>query len=212
MNASDLSVYLITDRALCLGRELVQVVGEAVAGGATMIQLREKHCDSREFVELGRALKRILALSGVPLIINDRVDVALAVDAEGVHVGQSDMHPVDVRRLIGPDRILGLSIDNEEQMREAQGLPVDYFGLGPVHATSTKLDAAPVLGLEGFARVRAMTPLPVVAIGGMNASNAAAAVAAGAQGVSVVSAICSADSPREAAKAISQAVEQGLAS
>jgi thiamine-phosphate pyrophosphorylase len=210
MNASDLSVYLITDRGLCLGRDLIEVVGEAMAGGATMVQLREKHCGSREFVEVGRALKKLLAPAGVPLIVNDRVDVALAMDADGVHVGQSDIHPVDVRRLIGPDKILGLSIENEDHMRDAEGLPVDYYGVGPVYATSTKPDAPAPMGLDGFTRLRGMTSLPVVAIGGMDASNTAAAIAAGAQGVSVVSAICSADSPRDAARAIKQAVEQGL--
>jgi thiamine-phosphate pyrophosphorylase len=212
MNAADLSVYLVTDRSLCLNRDLVRVVAEAVAGGATMVQLREKHCDSREFVELGRALKKLLAPAGAPLIINDRVDVALAVGADGVHVGQSDMHVMDVRRHIGPDRILGLSIESADHARDAENLPVDYYGVGPVFATSTKPDAAAPLGLEGFARIRSVTSRPVVAIGGLDASNSAAAVRAGAQGVSVVSAVCSAESPREATRAIRRAVEQGLGS
>lgn len=211
MNAADLNVYLVTDRALCLGRDLLQVVAQAVAGGVTMVQLREKHCDGREFVELGRALKERLAPAGVPLIINDRVDVALAVGADGVHVGQSDMHPLDVRRLVGPDTLVGLSVESADQARQAENLPVDYYGVGPVYASSTKPDAAPPLGLEGLAQVRRMATRPLVAIGGLHACNSAEAVKAGAQGVSVVSAICSADSPRNAARAIRQAVEHALA-
>ena len=205
--APDLSVYLVTDRALCPGRDLERVVAEAVAGGVTVVQLREKLCDGREFVETGRALKRLLSPAGVPLIINDRVDVALAVGADGVHVGQSDLHVSDVRGLIGPEMILGLSVESEEQAREADALPVDYYGVGPIHATSTKLDAGAPLGLEGLSRICGLTSRPVVAIGGLDASNAGAAVKAGAKGVSVVSAICAAGSPREMTGAIRRAVE-----
>ncbi len=210
--AIDLSVYLVTDRALCLGRGLEWVVAEAVAGGAGVVQLREKDCGGREFVDLARALKQLLAPAGVPLVINDRVDVALAVGAQGVHVGQSDMHPADVRALVGPNMLVGLSIESPEHVLEAESLPVDYYGVSPVFSTSSKPDAAPPLGLEGLARVRHVTRRPLVAIGGLNASNTSEAVRAGANGVAVISAICSADSPRDAARAIMRAVEQGRSS
>ena len=196
----DLSVYLVTDRALCLGRDLMAVTAEAVAGGAGVVQIREKDAGTREFVALARAMRELLGPLGVPLIINDRVDVALAVDADGVHVGQSDMHPAEVRRLIGPDKILGLSIDDWDQLEEAEGMDVDYLGVGPVFATATKADAAAPLGLDGLRRAVAFSSKPVVAIGGISRENAAQVAACDPAGLAVVSAICSARSPREAAR------------
>jgi len=128
----DLGLYLVTDRALCLGRPLVDVVAHAVAGGVRVVQLREKHADTREFVELGRALMALLAPLGVPLIINDRLDVALAIGAQGAHLGQSDMPVAEARRLLGREAVIGLSVETLDQLREAEGLPpglVDYYCL-----------------------------------------------------------------------------------
>lgn len=206
----DLSVYLVTDRPLCLGRDLLDIVGQAVRGGASMVQLREKKADTREFVELARALKAMLASTGVPLLINDRVDVALAAGADGVHVGQGDMHVLDVRRILGPQAILGLSTDTLEQVLEAEKLPVDYYGVGPVFPTSTKTDFShQPWGVEGLRRLRPRIGRPMVGIGGVSAENAARIVSAGAEGVAVVSAICSAPSPEEAARALARAVAAG---
>ena len=194
-----LKLYLVTDRDLSLGRSLEEVVCEAVAGGVTIVQLREKDAATGEFVELARRLMAILKPLGVPLIINDRVDVALAVDADGVHIGQSDMSYADARRLLGPDKIIGLSVENFEDLEAANALDVDYIGISPVYGTPTKTDTAEPFGLEGLRKAVQMSVHPTVAIGGMNASTVQDVMAAGTDGVAVVSAICSAPSPRAAA-------------
>lgn len=202
----DYSVYLVTDRALCGDRNLVDVVTEAVRGGVTIVQLREKRSDTRDFVETGRALVEVLRPLNVPLLINDRIDVALAVGADGVHIGQSDM-PYDLaRKLLGPDAIIGLSVETMEQAREAEHWAVDYLGVSPVFATPTKTDTGTPWGLEGLARLREESRHKLVGIGGIGSENAAQVIAAGAHGVAVVSAICAAPSPREAAKRLSVTV------
>ncbi len=202
----DYSLYLVTDRPLCLGRDLIDIVLSAVAGGATMVQLREKHAGTRDFVALAKALKAALAPFNVPLLINDRVDVALAAGADGVHIGQSDMPAADVRRLIGPDMLLGLSMDTPDNVREAATLDLDYLGLGPVFATATKSDAGAPWGLAGLSAILPEARQPVVGIGGIDLANAADVVRAGAEGVAVVSAICSAKDPAAASAALLAAV------
>lgn len=203
----DLSLYLVTDRDLSLGRSLEEVVSEAVAGGVTVVQLREKDASTGEFVELARRLMAMLKPFGVPLIINDRVDVALAVDADGVHIGQSDMKYEDARRLLGPDKIIGLSVESFEDIEAANALDVDYVGISPVYGTPTKTDTAEPFGLEGLRKAVAMSEHPNVAIGGMNAKTIGEVVAAGADGVAVVSAICSAEDVREAATELKSIVD-----
>ncbi|MCW5772212.1 MAG: thiamine phosphate synthase, partial [Rhodospirillaceae bacterium] len=202
----DLSVYLITDRDLTGVRGVLDVAEAAIAGGATMIQLRDPHATTRMLVEEGRALAALGRRRGVTFIVNDRVDVALAVKADGVHVGQSDMAPRDVRALIGPDRILGLSITSEADLDGADLAGVDYLGVGPIYATLTKPDATPPIAIGGLEAVAVRTDLPIVAIGGMHAGNAADAIAAGADGVAVVSAICAASDPEEAARELAEIV------
>ena len=194
-----LKLYLVTDRDLSLGRSLEEVVREAVAGGVTMVQLREKDAATGEFVDLARRMMSVLKPLGVPLIINDRVDVAMAVDADGVHIGQSDMAYADARRLLGPDKIIGLSVENFVDLKAANALDVDYIGISPVYGTPTKTDTAEPFGLEGLRKAVQMSVHPTVAIGGMNASTVQDVMAAGTDGVAVVSAICSAPSPRAAA-------------
>ena len=194
-----LRLYLVTDRPLAMGRELEWVVAEAVKGGATMVQLREKDIDTRGFIELAKRLQPVLREAGVPLIINDRVDVALAVDADGVHIGQSDMPYEIARRLLGPDKIIGLSVENMDEVREANSLDVDYIGVSPVYSTATKTDTAPPFGLDGLREAVRLSRHPAVAIGGMNARTAPDVLRTGVDGIAVVSAICSAPSPREAA-------------
>jgi len=188
----DLSLYLVTDRNLSLGRDLTEVVEKAVAGGVTMVQLREKDCTTKEFIELAIAIKKITAPKNVPLIINDRVDVALAAEADGVHVGQSDMSCQMVRKLMGKDAIIGLSIENEEQAKESAGWDIDYIGISPVFSTPTKTDTAPPLGIEGIKRIRQLSPHRIVGIGGINSGNLEKVILAGSEGVALVSAICSA--------------------
>lgn len=203
-----LKLYLVTDRPLSLGRPLEEIVEGAVEGGVTIVQLREKEAPTGEFVALAKRLKAVLAPLGIPLIINDRVDVALASDADGVHIGQSDMPYEDARRLLGPDKIIGLSVENFEDLERANALDVDYVGISPVYGTPTKSDTAEPFGLEGLRRAVAMSVHPTVAIGGMNSSTIAEVMQAGADGVAVVSAICSAPSPRKAAEELKEIVTQ----
>ena len=196
-----LRLCLVTDRDLSRGRSLTDVVGAAVQGGVTMVQLREKSAPTRVFLEEARALKALLAPQGVPLIINDRADIALAVGADGVHVGQTDM-PVDMlRALLGPKAIIGLSITNHKQISSPDAALPDYLGLGPLYLQQTKADAATPLGVEGFRTLRAATTKPVVAIGGLKADNSAPVLAAGANGLAVVSGIVGAEDVKAAAAA-----------
>lgn len=198
-------LYLVTDDQQDLAT-LVQVVAESVQGGVTMVQLREKHGDIRAFIERANALKAILAGTGVPLIINDRVDVALAVDADGVHLGQSDMPAAIARQLIGPDKILGLSIESSQQLAESQQLDLDYIGLSAIFATPTKTNTSMHWGLDGLVDTLQKTALPVVAIGGINQGNIREVAATGVHGIALVSAICHADDPCLAAREIVEAM------
>ncbi len=201
MIGRDWTLYLVTDRRLAGARPLPDLVAAAVRGGVTAVQLREKECGTREFVELARALKALLAPVGVPLIVNDRVDVALAACADGVHVGQSDMPCPDVRRLLGPSAIIGLSVETLEQALAAPD-DIDYLGVSPLFSTPTKTDTAPAWGLDGLAALRRASRLPLVAIGGIHSGNAASVIRAGADGIAVVSAICCAPDPELAARAL----------
>ena len=202
-----LKLYLVTDRDLSLGRSLEEVVSEAVKGGVTIVQLREKEASTGEFVALARRLMKLLKPLNIPLIINDRVDVALAVDADGVHIGQSDMAYADARRLLGPDKIIGLSVESLEDLEAANALDVDYVGISPVYGTPTKTDTAEPFGLEGLRKAVEMSVHPTVAIGGMNARTIGEVMEAGADGVAVVSALCSAEDISKAAKELKAIVE-----
>jgi len=202
----DLKLYLVTDRPLSLGRDIAWIVEEAVKGGVTMVQLREKDCSTRDFVELATRLKESLKPFNVPLIINDRIDVALASDADGIHIGQSDMPYPIARMILGKDKIIGLSVETMEQVEEANQLDVDYIGISPVFSTPTKTDTFQPFGLDGVAKVMAITKHPAVAIGGINTTNAKDIFNAGAQGIAVVSAICSANNPRAAAEELNQLI------
>jgi thiamine-phosphate pyrophosphorylase len=203
-------LYLVTDRGLSRGRDLETVVLQAVEGGVTLVQLREKDIDTRDFIALGLRLKAALEGSGVPLLINDRVDVALAVDADGVHIGQSDM-PYDIaRRLLGPDKIIGLSVETMDEVLQANGLGVDYVAVSPVFATQTKTDTLTPFGYEGLERACRLTRHPICGIGGMNADTIGRAIACGADGVAVVSAIVSAPDPRLASKKLKSIIDNEL--
>jgi thiamine-phosphate pyrophosphorylase len=204
INLESLRLCLVTDRALSRGRPLVEVVAAALRGGITMVQLREKTATTREFLEEARVLKALLGPLGIPLIINDRTDIALAVDADGVHVGQKDLPVSMVRAMIGPDKIIGLSITNREQLARPDATLPDYLGMGPLYAQTTKADASTPLGVEGFRALRAGTSKPVIAIGGLKADNSAPVLAAGADGLAVVSSIVGADDVAEAAAAFTR--------
>jgi thiamine-phosphate pyrophosphorylase len=206
-----LRLYLVTDRNLAGGRPLAEVVRLAVRGGVTAVQLREKSLGASRFLEEVRELQRVLAGTGVPLFVNDRVDVALAAGADGVHVGQDDLPAADARRLIGPAMLLGVSVATPDEVRQALSDGADYVSVSPVFLTPTKPDAELAVGLEGVARIRKATgDAPVLAIGGINAGNADAVVAAGSDGVAVVSAVMSAPDPAAAAADLRRAVDAAL--
>lgn len=191
-----------------MGRPLPCVVEEAVKGGVTVVQLREKDCSSREFYELAVSLKKLLRPYHVPLLINDRLDIALAADADGLHLGQSDL-PCDVaRRLLGADKIMGLSVENLRQAREANEMDLDYIAISPVYATPTKTDTGNPLGLEGVKAIASVSKYPAVGIGGMNRDTATEVIKNGASGIAVVSAIVSATDPRLASAELRKIVQQ----
>ena len=202
-----LDLYLVTDAAACGERGVAETVRQAVHGGVTLVQVRDHHLATRELVALTRAVQEAVAGTGVPVVVNDRVDLALAVDADGVHLGQSDL-PADVaRRLLGPRALVGLSVSTPDQVAEAEalnaaGVVVDHLGVGPVWATPTKPEAAAPLGTDRLAALVASTDLPCVAIGGIGPDNAASVRAAGVDGIAVVSAICAAADPAAAASVL----------
>ena len=208
MATFDLSLYLVTDRSLSLGRPLETVVEEAVRGGVTMVQLREKDASTLDFYNLAMRLKSILKSYNVPLIINDRLDIALACDAEGLHVGQSDMPYAVARKLLGKDKIIGLSVESIQDAIDANNLDVDYIGISPVFGTQTKTDTAPALGLEGIREITRISGHPSVGIGGINLTNAQDIIQAGADGISVVSAIMSASDPQRSARQLKETINK----
>ncbi|MCL6432090.1 MAG: thiamine phosphate synthase [Anaerolineae bacterium] len=205
------ALYLVTDRALSLGRPLEEVVLAAVRGGVGIVQLREKDAPTRFFVEEAQHIKRLLQPYGVPLIINDRVDVALAVEADGVHIGQQDMPYPLARKLLGKRAIIGLSVETVEQVLEAEAYDVDYLGVSPIFPTPTKTDTLGAWGLAGLATVRRLSRHRLVAIGGLNATNAESVIRAGADCIAVVSAICSAPDVEQAAATLRRTIDAALA-
>jgi thiamine-phosphate pyrophosphorylase len=198
----DLGVYLVTDRVCCGSRSVDEVVAAAVANGATLVQLRDKSVDARPMLELGRSLLDLLRPAGIGLIVNDRIDVAQVLGADGVHIGQQDIPYPEARRLLGPAKIIGVSVGSEAEAREAAGWDVDYVGVGPAYPTATKRDAGAALGAGATARLAGMSGHRAVAIGGIDTANAAALYAAGLEGVAVISAICSAVDPGDATRAL----------
>mgnify|MGYP001829024368 FL=1 len=203
----DYSLYLVTDRGLARGRSTLDIVSAAVSGGVTCVQLREKDCSTLEFIEEALAIKKFLNTRQVPLIINDRLDVALAVRADGVHLGQSDMPLEMARKIVGRSMLIGISAESVQDAVEAEKGGADYLGVSPIYATPTKSDTAAPLGLEGLREIRKRVKIPLAAIGGLNASNAAEVIRHGADGVAVVSAIVAADDPGTAARKLKQIID-----
>ena len=204
--AFDPTLYLVTDPELARGRALADLVAAAVRGGVTLVQLRDKHAGGRALLEQAKMLKAVLDPLGVPLIVNDRVDVAHAAGV-GCHVGQNDLPAAAARAILGPDAILGVSLDAADQVRAVDPALVDYVAYGPFAATATKADAGRPVGADGLAAVAKRTLLPLVAIGGIDAGNVAAAVRAGADGIAVVSAIVAADDPEVASRELRDAID-----
>lgn len=197
----DLSLYLVTDASLCRGYGLEQTVEEAVKGGVTIVQLRDKHASDEQMIAQAKRLKALLAGTGVPLIINDRLQVALESQADGLHVGQSDAAVQEARRVLGEQAIIGLSINTLAQLQAAPMELLDYVGIGPVFATVSKQNHAQPIGFDGLASLVKACPLPSVAIGGLKAKHAMSVQQADANGLAVISAICGQPDPYQAARA-----------
>mgnify|MGYP005834506641 CR=1 FL=1 len=194
------SIYLVLDPDLTASLGMVKTAIEAAKAGATVVQLRAPDWKKRQYFDCAIELKKALKPFGTRLIINDHVDVALAMDADGVHVGQKDLPVEKVRELVGPDKIVGLSINTMDEMRAVDPTIVDYVGIGPIFTTTTKKDAAAPVGLEGFQKLSLASPVPCVAIGSVKADHIPALVKAKADGIAVVSAICGQPSPYEATR------------
>jgi thiamine-phosphate pyrophosphorylase len=195
------SLHLVTDHLIATRDRWPALITQAIEGGVNLVQLRDKKARTRELIDLGLRLKPLLAERGIPLLVNDRVDVALAIEADGVHLGQSDMPYRIARSLLGKNKIIGLSITRMEQAIEAQAYDADYFGVGPIFSTATKPDADLPIGFEGLARIRQLLKKPIIAIGGIQWPHVLDLRRAGADGIATVSAILGADDPKESAQA-----------
>jgi thiamine-phosphate pyrophosphorylase len=216
MNPVDLRLYAIVDPERADGRTMGELAGLVAQGGATLVQLRDKLSDTRPFVEHARAVQAALTPHRVPLLINDRIDVALAVGAAGVHIGQTDMEAATARKLLGPQAIIGLSLKSFEDIAAAPLELLDYVAIGGAYATTSKETKRPPVGIEGFRqRVTAMRErhrtMPIVGIGGIDPGNAASIVEAGTDGVSVISALSLAPNPAAAARELRGVVDAALA-
>lgn len=207
MKNFDLSVYLVTDTEMCPRENLLDVCEKAVQGGATLIQLREKNISSRLFYEEAVALKRLCLRLNVPLLINDRLDIALAAGADGVHIGQSDIPIEAVRRLLGNDSIIGVSAGSVEEAVTAEKQGADYLGVGAVFPTATKDDAENV-GIDMLKEVRSNVKIPIVGIGGINPGNIEKLNGTGIDGVAVVSCIMASADPKSAASELKEKVKK----
>jgi thiamine-phosphate pyrophosphorylase len=212
----DLSLYVLVDPVRAAGRPLEEVATAAVRGGATLVQLRNKRSETRELVEQARAIKRAVAQSNAPLLVNDRVDVALAAEADGVHLGRDDLDPVTARRLLGAKAIIGATVRGEQDVASLAPDAIDYVCIGGVFATASKDNPDPPIGLQGMAHlarlVRERAPgLPIGAIAGIDESNAAAVMDAGAEGIAVVSAVTAATDPEAAARRLRAIVDAAKA-
>ncbi len=198
MDPDLLRLYLVADPDHCRGN-IVDIVECAVSGGVTCVQLRAKSLTDREHLALARRLKGSCAAAGVPFLVNDRLDIALLSGADGIHLGVDDLPPGDVREASPVGFLIGFSPETDEQIRSLNASSVDYLGVGPVFGTRTKGDAGPALGLDRFAERCAISPVPVVGIGGITVGNASSVRDAGAAGVAVISAILASPGPAEAA-------------
>lgn len=213
MNKIDYSLMFVTDERIEDNELFFHILEQALVGGASIIQLREKQLDTARFYQRALQAMHLCKSFGVPMIINDRIDLALAVDADGVHLGQKDMPVAIARQLLAKGKIVGLSVSNEQQALEANALDVDYIGLSPVFATATKTkDLEPPLGIEGLKNIRSLNSKPIVCIGGITTANTASLIESGASGIAVVSAISKAQNPQQATANLKKIICQtGLA-
>jgi thiamine-phosphate pyrophosphorylase len=206
LDPKTLALYLCTDRALARGRPLLEAVEAAIDGGVTMVQLREKETASREFYTLGLALRELTKRRNVPLVVNDRLDIALAIGADGIHVGQSDLPVEAIRRIAGERLFIGVSAGTVEKAVQAQADGADYLGAGAVAPTGSKADVGSIIGTDGLRAICAAVRIPVVGIGGISAANAAQVIHSGAAGIAVISSILSQPDIRAAAENLKRSI------
>jgi len=185
----DYSLYLVTDRSILKDRDIFKAVEESIKGGVTLVQLREKAISSFDFYNIAVKMKKLVHHYNIPLIINDRLDIAIAVDADGLHIGQEDLPLEIARQLLGADKILGYSVSNVEQAVYGQNNGADYLGAGTVYPTGSKSDTGEPIGIEGLRKIKQSVSIPVVGIGGIGMVNIAEVKETGADGISVISAI-----------------------
>jgi thiamine-phosphate diphosphorylase len=204
--AVDYSLYLITDRELSMGRLTLSVVQSAVKGGVSCVQLREKNCSTFEFIEQALLLKDFLSDRNIMLIINDNLDVAQSVGADGIHLGQKDTPISMAKKIVGDSMIIGISAECLSDAVWAEKEGADYIGVGPIYSTMTKTDTGAPLGLEELIQIRKTVKIPIVAIGGLNHTNAEAVIKSGADGIAVVSAIVSSKNPEKAARELKKII------
>ncbi|WHH57814.1 thiamine phosphate synthase [Petroclostridium sp. X23] len=196
----DYTLYLVTDRGVLKGRDLMESVEKSIKGGVTLVQLREKDITSLDFYNIALKLKALTRFYNIPLIINDRLDIALAVDAEGLHIGQEDL-PLEVaRKQLGDGKILGYSVSNIEEALYGEKHGADYLGVGPVYATGSKSDAGRPIGIQGLKEIKQNVSIPIVGIGGIGISNIKEVKASGINGVSLISAVLGSDDIEEASR------------
>ncbi|GAA0062720.1 thiamine phosphate synthase [Clostridium sporogenes] len=186
-------LYLITDRRFLKGRELKKVVEDAILGGVTIVQVREKDVSTREFYNVAKEVKEVTDHYKVPIIINDRLDIAQAINAHGVHLGQKDMHLNIARRILGKDKIIGISVGNIKEALEAENNGADYLGIGTIFPTGSKKDVDAIIGIDGLSKIKNNISIPSVAIGGINKTNFKDVLNTGIEGISVISAILDED-------------------
>ena len=208
-----LFLYLVTDPLLCAQAGVVETVKAALKGGVSFVQIRDKQATTQQLISVALQVKQVMEGSNVPLVVNDNVEAAIASKVDGVHIGQEDMDAAEARQLIGPDRILGLSVETEAAALQVDPAIVDYAGAGPVFATQTKRDHKIPIGFSGLRRLCSRLSVPAVAIGGLKEEHCKSALAAGADGVAVVSAICSHPDPEQSARRLLSSLntaERGL--
>jgi thiamine-phosphate pyrophosphorylase len=203
----DWTLCLVADAEIVGEKDICSAITEAVDGGVTLVQLRAKKLKTRELLDTSSKVVEILRVKNIPLIINDRIDIALSCEADGVHLGQHDLPLPIARKILGRNRVIGISVNTVKEAIEAEKQGADYLGVGPIFFTQTKKDLKPLLGLKGFRSIRKRVNLPVLAIGGINAENARELIEAGADGVAVVSAILTAEDIRQATRELKEAIE-----
>lgn len=206
MNKIDLTLYVVTDRGILKGRNLCTSIEEAIKGGATVVQLREKDVSSLDFYKIAMEVKEVTSKYNVPLIINDRLDIALACDADGLHIGQGDLPLEIVRKIFGQDKIIGVSVRTVEEGLKAKENGADYLGVGAIYPTGSKDDAT-LIGIERLKEIKEKIKLPIVAIGGISKNNCSEVIRAGADGIAVISAVFGKEDILKASKELKSLVK-----